>query len=96
MFTNLSAPPIQIDRQTALASGYYIHLTKCIKSNCCFPYNNMDVCFVCLSETAGIFPKKLYPMDKHCAHSEGTGTLQACCVVGSRLAAAKRECDFNQ
>ena len=56
----------------------------------------MDVHFVCLAETAGIFPKKLHPMDKLYAHSEGKVTLQACCVVGSRLATARREGDFNQ
>jgi len=57
----------------------------------------MGASFVCLSERAGFFsPKKRYPMDKHCAHSEGTVTLQACCMVGSRVAAARKECDFNQ
>jgi hypothetical protein len=55
MFTNLSAPPIQTDRQTALASGYYI-LPSVLNLIAVSPYNNMDVYFVCLSETAGIFP----------------------------------------
>jgi hypothetical protein len=95
MFTNLSAPPIQTDRQTSLASGYYI-LPSVLNLTVVSPYNNMDVYFVLLSETAGIFPKKLHPMDKHCAHSEVKVTLQACCVVGSRLAAVRRESDFNQ
>ena len=55
----------------------------------------MFVLYVCQKQQ-GFFPKKRYWMDKHCAHSEGTVTLQAYCVVGSRVAAARRECDFNQ